>query len=59
VRQGDPGTHVLLPTAGIVKVTRFEPNGEELLLALRGPGEAIGEIAVLDGTERSARARPG
>jgi CRP/FNR family cyclic AMP-dependent transcriptional regulator len=37
-----------------VKVTRLEPNGEELLLALRGPGEVIGEITVLDGTGRSA-----
>ncbi|MDB4873500.1 MAG: Crp/Fnr family transcriptional regulator [Massilia sp.] len=52
--QGDPGTHVLVLTAGHVKVTRVEPNGESLLLAVRGPGEVIGEVAVLDGTGRSA-----
>ncbi|GAA4200891.1 Crp/Fnr family transcriptional regulator [Streptosporangium oxazolinicum] len=54
LRQGDPGTHVLVLTAGKVKVVRVEPDGTELLLAVRGPGEVIGEIAVLDGSGRSA-----
>jgi CRP-like cAMP-binding protein len=54
VRQGDQATHVLVLTAGQVKVTRFEPHGEEVLLAIRGPGEVIGEISTLDGGVRSA-----
>ncbi len=54
LRQGEPGTHVLVLTAGRVKVTRVEPDGSELLLAIRGPGEVLGEIAVLDGATRSA-----
>lgn len=54
MRQGDPGTYVLALTAGNVKVSRVESQGDELLLAVRGPGEIIGEIAVLDGTVRSA-----
>jgi CRP/FNR family cyclic AMP-dependent transcriptional regulator len=54
LRQGDDGTHVLLLTAGRVKVTRHEADGRELLLAVRGPGEALGEISAWDGSARSA-----
>jgi CRP-like cAMP-binding protein len=54
VRQGQPGTHVLALTVGRVKVVRLEPDGSELLLAVRGPGEVIGVIAVMDGDDRSA-----
>jgi CRP-like cAMP-binding protein len=54
MRQGDPGSYVLILTAGHVKVTRVDPDGNELLLAIRGPGEVIGEMAVLDGTTRLA-----
>jgi CRP-like cAMP-binding protein len=54
LRQGDDGTHVLLLTAGRVKVSRHERDGRELLLAVRGPGEALGEISAWDGSPRSA-----
>jgi CRP-like cAMP-binding protein len=54
VRQGDPGTHVLALTAGRVKAVRSELDGNEILLAVRGPGEVIGVIAVMDGGARSA-----
>jgi CRP/FNR family transcriptional regulator, cyclic AMP receptor protein len=54
MRQGDPGSYVLILTTGHVKVTRVDPDGNELLLAIRGPGEVIGEMAVLDGTSRLA-----
>lgn len=54
MRQGDPGTYVLALTAGRVKVIRLEPDGSELLLAVRGPGEVIGVISVMDGGGRSA-----
>lgn len=54
VRQGDPGGFVLALLAGLVKVTRDEIDGSELLLAVRGPGEVIGDISVLDGRPRSA-----
>ncbi|MFC5744220.1 Crp/Fnr family transcriptional regulator [Actinomadura rugatobispora] len=54
LRQGDPPTHVLLLVSGRVKVSLSLPGGEVLLLALRGVGELIGEIAVLGGDERSA-----
>jgi CRP/FNR family transcriptional regulator, cyclic AMP receptor protein len=55
LRQGDPPTHVLLVVSGRVKVSLALP-ADEILLAVRGPGELLGEIAVLggDGDGRSA-----
>jgi CRP/FNR family transcriptional regulator, cyclic AMP receptor protein len=54
LRQGDDGEYVLLLTAGRVKITRFEEDGRQLLLSIRGPGEALGEISALDGSVRTA-----
>lgn len=54
LRQGDPPTHVLLLTQGRVKALLALPDGGVLLLAVRGPGELLGEIAVLGGDDRSA-----
>jgi CRP-like cAMP-binding protein len=54
LRQGDPASHVMLLVSGRVKVSLAMPDGEVLLLAVRGVGELLGEIAVLGGDERSA-----
>ncbi|GLY16326.1 Crp/Fnr family transcriptional regulator [Kineosporia sp. NBRC 101677] len=54
MRQGERGTHVLLLTSGLVKVSRVEPDGRQLLLAVRGPGEALGEMSAWDDSHRSA-----
>ena len=54
MRQGDQGTHVLVLTAGRVKVTKVDADGNELLLAIRSGGEVIGEMSVLGGAARSA-----
>ncbi|WP_245667385.1 Crp/Fnr family transcriptional regulator [Actinomadura macra] len=54
LRQGDPPTHVLLLVSGRVKVSLTLPKGEVLLLAVRGPGELLGEMAVLGEDDRSA-----
>ncbi|MFJ6617774.1 Crp/Fnr family transcriptional regulator [Kitasatospora sp. NPDC091335] len=54
LRQGEPGTHVLALLAGVAKVSRRERNGDVRLLAFRGPGELLGEVAVLDDGVRSA-----
>ncbi|MEV4181733.1 Crp/Fnr family transcriptional regulator [Streptosporangium canum] len=54
LRQGAQGSHVLVLTFGQVKVIRLEPDGSELLLAVRGADDLLGELAVLDGGERSA-----
>jgi CRP/FNR family transcriptional regulator, cyclic AMP receptor protein len=54
MRQGEPGGFVYTLVSGLVKVTRDEINGTRLLLAVRGPGEVIGDVSVLDGGLRSA-----
>lgn len=54
VRQGEPGRYILALTSGLVKVTRLDPDGHELVLAVRGRGEVIGEITYLDNRARSA-----
>ncbi|MFF4925085.1 Crp/Fnr family transcriptional regulator [Kitasatospora sp. NPDC001261] len=54
LRQGEPGTHVLALRTGVAKVSRRERNGDVRLLAFRGPGELLGEVAVLDDGVRSA-----
>ncbi|OEJ29482.1 transcriptional regulator [Streptomyces agglomeratus] len=54
LRKGEPSTHVLLVLDGWLKVTDGSQNGHEALLALRGPGDIVGESAALHGTSRSA-----
>lgn len=54
VRQGEPDRYILALTSGLVKVTKVEPDGHELVLAVRGRGEIIGEITYLDSQVRSA-----
>ncbi|MGW5865916.1 Crp/Fnr family transcriptional regulator [Streptomyces sp. NPDC055239] len=54
MRQDEPSAHVLLLLQGWTKVTATAANGYEALLALRGPGDIIGEGASLSGRGRSA-----
>lgn len=54
VRQGEPGRYVLALTSGMVKVSRVEADGHELILATRGRGEIIGDLTYIDSRERSA-----
>ncbi|MEU6662257.1 Crp/Fnr family transcriptional regulator [Streptomyces sp. NPDC046821] len=54
MRQDEPSTHVLLLLRGWTKVTAIAANGYEALLALRGPGDIVGEGAALSGRGRSA-----
>lgn len=54
LRQGDPGTHVILLESGSTLVTLTGENGERTLLAVRGAGELLGELAVLDSQPRTA-----
>lgn len=53
---GEPG-HVAIIVGGVVKITASAAAGREALLGLRGAGELIGELSVLDGRPRSATAR--
>lgn len=45
LRQGDRGDHLLLLTGGRVRVVLMDAEGGELLLALRSPGDVVGEMA--------------
>ncbi len=51
IRQGEPGREFILIADGKVRIER---NGK--VLAHLGPGEFIGEMALLDGQPRSASA---
>jgi CRP/FNR family transcriptional regulator, cyclic AMP receptor protein len=52
--KGEPSSHVLLVLDGWLKVTDDSSDGHEALLALRGPGDVLGESAALQDTSRSA-----
>ncbi len=56
VRQGDVGEYCYLLTEGMVKVTVAAETGAETTLAMRGPGDLIGEFALIDGKPRTATA---
>ena len=53
---GDPGDSMMAVLAGAVRITLPTPKGREVVLADVDPGDVFGEIAMLDGAERSAAA---
>jgi CRP-like cAMP-binding protein len=52
--QGDPGDSLFVVASGRVKVMVGSAEGEEMVLATLGPHETFGELALVDGGERSA-----
>ena len=46
--EGEPADRVMILSSGRVKLTRLGPSGRETLLAFRGPGDLIGELALID-----------
>ena len=52
--QGDDGAHLVVVSSGLVKVVLSSPQGGEVVLTTLGPGGISGELAVLDGSPRSA-----
>jgi CRP/FNR family transcriptional regulator, cyclic AMP receptor protein len=56
IREGDPAAWVLILTSGRVKVVSATPGGHDAVLAVRGPGDILGEMAAMDGNPRSASA---
>jgi CRP/FNR family transcriptional regulator, cyclic AMP receptor protein len=52
--QGEPTGHVAVLLQGWVKVVASARNGEEAFLAIRGPGDVLGELSAVDGRPRSA-----
>lgn len=52
--QGDLGEHLYVVIEGLTKVVFTSERGDEMVLNILGPGEIFGELALLDGSPRSA-----
>jgi NADH dehydrogenase len=57
LRQGDVGSRFYLIIAGDVEVVREEPDGGTVRMAVLGPGEYFGELALLRAARRNATVR--
>jgi CRP/FNR family transcriptional regulator, cyclic AMP receptor protein len=54
--RGAPGGGMLIVLQGTIRLSIVSVEGRELILREAGPGDVIGEIAVIDGGRRSADA---
>jgi CRP/FNR family transcriptional regulator, cyclic AMP receptor protein len=54
--KGSPGQCMMAVLRGTVKMSSVSPEGKEIVFNIMNPGECFGEIALLDGEERSADA---
>src|SRR3954471_6913342 len=54
---GSPGDSMMAVLNGSVRISVPSPEGKEIVLAILQPKEVFGEIALLDGKERTADAR--
>jgi CRP/FNR family cyclic AMP-dependent transcriptional regulator len=55
-QKGDPGTSLMVVLRGRVKISTCSEDGREVFLNVIEPGQIVGEIAFLDGQQRSADA---
>ena len=56
LNEGDIAGRVMIVEAGRVKISSLSPEGRETILAVRGPGQLLGELSVIDGKPVSASA---
>jgi signal transduction histidine kinase len=56
IHEGDVGEALFAVLEGAIEITK-QSDRQEVVLATRGPGEVIGEMALLDQTPRTASAR--
>lgn len=54
IHEGERSDWVLVLLSGRAKVSSFSRDGSEVVLAVRGPGALLGELAALDPRPRSA-----
>lgn len=54
--EGERSEHLYVLSSGRLKVLVSSPRGDELVLTVLVPGDALGELSVLDGADRSASA---
>ncbi len=52
--QGDPTDSLYIIIAGRLKVMMGDSEGKEVILAMLGPGEIVGEMGLIDDSPRSA-----
>jgi CRP-like cAMP-binding protein len=55
-RKGDPGTNMMVVLQGRVQICTRSAEGKEFVVNIINPGEVFGEIALLDGSDRTADA---
>jgi len=56
-RAGDAGDSMYLIEDGKIQISMHSADGEDLILAVLGPGDFFGEMALIDGQPRSANAK--
>lgn len=56
-RQGDPPHAMYLVREGRVEISLWTEDNEELVLSILGDGDFFGELALLDGSPRTATAK--
>jgi CRP-like cAMP-binding protein len=56
VRKGDAGTSMMVVLQGRVQICTRSEGGREFVVNIINPGEVFGEIALLDGSDRTADA---
>ena len=54
--QGSPGRSMMAVLSGSIRISTTSPHGREVVLAILSAGEIFGEMALLDGGERTADA---
>ncbi|HYZ47733.1 MAG TPA: Crp/Fnr family transcriptional regulator, partial [Sphingomonas sp.] len=54
LHQGDHGDYLIILLDGTIRVSMVASNGREIILDYLEPGSVLGEIALLDGGERTA-----
>jgi CRP-like cAMP-binding protein len=52
--EGEPTTHLFILVAGWVKILSVTSEGRELMLALRGQGDIVGDVAAVTTGHRNA-----
>ena len=54
MRRGEDATGMMVILQGKLRVSVISPEGQEVSLGMLGPGDVLGEMALLDGGTRSA-----
>jgi CRP-like cAMP-binding protein len=53
-RKGDPGNQLYLIVDGVLKAQTTSRSGDDIVFSMMGPGEMVGELALLRGGKRTA-----